>query len=181
MIWNASHFYAFQMDFLMDASSLQQEHKWQQCSCTHDPQLFTWQVAITIETWNVSQAVLQASSDISQGEQSCGRKTLPASLKLPKCDDACHLPGLLPTPAIGFIRPLSSSSFQLPGTLLVLPLCGYPRSQLLMVMFPRSFHACQSSCPPEVRCQKIKVYVVLFHGQMSFLIFIGTKVTWLPF
>lgn len=121
--------------------------------------------------------IFHRGSSLVEGKHS------PASLKLAKCDDACHLPGLLPTPAIsfGFIRPLSSSSFQLPGTFLVLSLCGYPRSQLLMVMFPRGFHACQSSCPPEVRCQKIKVYAVLFHGQMSFLIFIGTKVTWLPF
>lgn len=55
--------------------------KWQPCACTHDPQLFTQQVTITIVTWNVSQAVFQASSDLSQGRAVLWKEHTPCSFE----------------------------------------------------------------------------------------------------
>lgn len=96
-----------------------------------------------------------------------GRHSL-ASLKLPKCDDACHLPALsFPPPLSPFPSPLIS--------LLSAPLHAL-RAAFLPLASPRTPDGDPAllSClsvphpPPETRCQKIKVHAVLFHGQVRF-------------
>lgn len=63
--------------FLLYSKSI----KWQPCACTRDLQLFIQQVTMTIVTWNVSQAVFQASSDLSQGRAALWKENTPCSFE----------------------------------------------------------------------------------------------------
>lgn len=161
--------------FLLYSESI----KWQPCAGTRDPRLFTWKVTITIVTWNASQAALQASSDISQGRAVLWKENTPCVFGTSQCDDAGHLPGLSLPPLPSSLASHFLFFIQLQSTLRVLPGSPWP----LVVMPLRYCCACprlpplqKSDVPP-----KIQVHAGLFHGQISFLLFIDTRVTWLSF
>lgn len=102
-------------------------------------------------------------------EQSCGRKALPASLKLPNCDDTGHLPGLS-VPSL--LSSVLVTSHLFPFSFFAHSaycLCAVTLIPVLMVTFPLCFHACQCLTPHQKSDSKrIKVYAVRFHGQLSF-------------
>lgn len=155
MIWNFSHLFAFQMDFPMKVSSLQQERKMTTCACTNDPQPFTWQVTIMIMTWNVSQAAFQAAvifHSLVEGKHSPFLWNFLHVMMHVTCQP------LVATSSIFFTCHLSSFPFSFYAHCACC-LCALSlTAPLLMVMFPHCF-SCLSvpHSPPEISCQKSKV------------------------
>lgn len=77
MIWNFSHLCAFQMDFLMNVSSLQQEHK------MTTMRVHSWPSAVYMAGDNTNcdleciPGSLSSSSDISQGRAALWKENTP--------------------------------------------------------------------------------------------------------
>ena len=165
----------------MSVSPLKQDRKGQPCPCAHDPQLFPWQVTETAATWNGSQAVFQANSDISPGRAEFCKDNSPCcfetSSKWRHTPPATPLlsPSTTPFPIMSHVFAFSSPAHATcyPPALSSPPL-------LMETLHPGpAFMLVSTSSSSRNQMSKIKVYAILCQGQVSFLI--GMKDTWLYF